>query len=120
MLAGTAFSGLALALPFARFPVIGAVDGFGADAWPALLPLAPAVLGAVLGDRTHGVRPLIGAISLVLACAGLLFAVIKVADAFLATRHVAGSSFGAGAPVLVAAVAAVVAGAALALRSPTA
>jgi len=120
VLAGTVFAVLALFLPFARFPVVGSVDGLGSDAWPALLPLVPAVVIALLGDWTQGSRPFTGTVALVLACGGLLFAVVKFADALLSVRDVVGASFGTGAPVLMVAVAAVVAGSALALRPPAA
>jgi len=119
VLAGTAFAGMALLLPFVRLPVLGAIDGIGADAWPALLPAVPAVAAAVFGDWSRGNGPLVGTTALVLACAGLLFAVVKLADALIAIRGVDGASFGAGSPVLVAAMATVVAGAGLSLRRST-
>lgn len=115
---GTVFALIGLALPFARFPVVGAVDGFGADAWPALLPLVPAVAGALLGDRTQGTRPLAGTLSLISACGGGVFAALKLSDALIAVRGVSGASLGAGPMVLLAAVMVVIGGAALALRSP--
>lgn len=117
VISGFGFAAIALALPFVTFPVIGAVGGLSADAWPALLPLAPAVATALLGDWARGSRPAIGAVSLLFACGGLVFSVVKLADAILAARHVAGASVGAGAPVLVAGTATVVIGAVLALRS---
>ena len=118
VLVGTAFAAIALSLPFVRFPVVGAVDGIGAAAWPALLPLIPAMAAAIFGDWSAGSRPLVGVTALLLACGGLLFAVLKLTDALIAARDLAGASFGAGAPVLVVGVAVAAVGAGLALRRP--
>jgi hypothetical protein len=49
VIGGTGFGVLAMLLPFASFPVVGAVDGISADAWPALLPLMIVVVISLTG-----------------------------------------------------------------------
>ncbi len=116
VIVGTAFALLALVLPFVTLPVIGSIDGFGSDAWPAVAALAPVVLLAVTGDWSRGSRPLAGTIALLLACGGLVFSVAKLTDAIVAARDATGGSLGPGAGVLVGGCAVAAAGAALALR----
>lgn len=97
---GAGFTGLALLFPFATFPVLGVLNGIDADAWPALLPLAPVVAVAVIGDWSRGLRPMAAFPVIVMACLAVLFAVLKLADAAVATRDIAGASLGAGNFVL--------------------
>jgi hypothetical protein len=116
VLTGTLFAVIALALPFASFPVIGAVDGIRADAWPVAAVLAPAALLAALGDWSRGSGPLAGGVALVGACAGLVFSIVKIADAVVSVRGIAGASVGPGGGVLALGTATVVTGSILALR----
>lgn len=118
VLVGAGFAALALVLPFVTLPVVGAVDGISGDAWPALIPIAPVMLDAALGDWSRGNSRSAAAVAIVLSCGGLLFAVRKLVDALDAVRGVEDGSLGPGAPVLVAALAVVVVGAALSLRRP--
>jgi len=119
VLAGTGFAAIALMLPFVTLPVVGAVDGWRADAWPTLVALAPATAAALLGHRTRGSGNVVGSVILVTACAALVFAAVKLADSVLSVRGVGGASIGAGAPTLVAGTVVVVAGTVLALRDPS-
>jgi hypothetical protein len=116
VIVGGAFALLALVLPFVTLPVIGSIDGFGGEAWPAVAALAPAVLLAAVGDWSHGSAPVPGGVALACACGGLVFAVTKLADAIVAARDAAGGALGPGAGVLVGGCAVAAAGAALALR----
>ncbi|MFH1329991.1 MAG: hypothetical protein ABIJ48_04975 [Actinomycetota bacterium] len=101
-LAGTAVAGLALFLPQVRFPVIGPVDGFDGAAWPVLLPIAPLVLFALLGDRPEGYRVPVAVLAVVLSSAALVFAVAKVVDAVAAAAAVEGGAVRAGPWVVLA------------------
>lgn len=114
ILTGVLAAGLALFLPQARFPTIGPADGFAADSWPVMLPLAPVAVLALVGDRAEGHRPVTAAAGLLLSCAALVFAVAKVIDAVLAVRPVAGATAGAGAWVVAAGAALAVLGSLLA------
>lgn len=114
ILAGVVLAGLALLLPQARFPTLGFVDGFAADTWPVMLPLAPVALLAVIGDRAEGHRPPVAAAGLLLSCAALVFAVAKVIDAVLAVRPMEGAAVGAGTWVVAAGAALAVLGSLLA------
>jgi hypothetical protein len=114
ILAGVLVAGLALFLPQARFPTIGPADGFAADTWPVILPLAPVALLAVIGDRAEGHRPLTATTGLLLSCAALVFALAKVIDAVLAVRPVEGAAVGAGAWAVAAGTASAVLGSLLA------
>jgi len=107
-LVGVAVAGLALFLPQARFPVVGPVDGFDGAAWPVMLPLAPLVLFALLGDRPEGYRAPLAVVAVLLSCAAVVFSVAKVVDAVAAAGAVEGGAVRAGPWV-------VLAGAALAL-----
>lgn len=118
VLVGAVFVALALVLPFVTLPVAGAVDGISGDAWPALIPIAPVVLNAALGDWSRGNSRLAATAAIVLSCSGLLFAVRKLVDALDAVRGLDEGTLGPGAPVLVAALSVVVVGAALSLRRP--
>lgn len=97
---GSAFAAVSLLFPFATLPVLGVLDGLEADAWPALIPLLPVVLVALIGDWGRGLRPgpAVGVIAA--ACLAVLFATAKLADAVLAVRAATGASMGAGAFVL--------------------
>ncbi len=95
-LAGVAVAGLALFLPQVHFPVIGPVDGFDGAAWPVMLPLAPLVLFALLGDRPEGHRLPIAVTTVLLSCSALVFAVAKAVDAVAAAAAVAGGAVRAG------------------------
>jgi hypothetical protein len=101
-LAGAAVAGLGLFLPQVRFPVIGPVDGFDGAAWPVMLPLAPLVLFALLGDRPEGHRVPVAVLALTLSCAALVFAVAKAMDAVTAAAAVAGGAVRAGPWVVLA------------------
>lgn len=99
-LVGAGFTVLSLPFPFVTLPALGAIDGIEAAAWPALLPLAPLVLAAVLGDRRRGLR-LFGVMAALLAAAGaVLYAALKLTDAVLAVRAASGGSLGSGGFVL--------------------
>lgn len=87
--------------PFATLPVLGILDGIDAAAWPVLIPLLPVVLVALIGDWDRGLRPTGAVMVIVAACLGVVFAVVKLADAILAVRSAAGGSLGAGGFVLV-------------------
>ena len=100
-LVGAGFCGLAMLFPFATLPVLGALDGVEAEAWPALLPLAPVVLAAAFGDWRRGLRPAAAIPLILLTCAAVLFAVVKLTDALVAVGDTAGASTGAGGFVLV-------------------
>jgi hypothetical protein len=91
-----AVAGLALFLPQAHFPVIGPVDGFDGAAWPVMLPLAPLVLFALVGDRPEGHRLPIAVTAVLLSCSALVFAVAKAVDAVAAAAAVAGGAVRAG------------------------
>lgn len=96
ILAGVLLAGLALFLPHARFPGIGAADGFTADTWPVMLALLPVALMAVLGDRGEGHRLPTAAVGLLLSSAALGFAVVKVVDAVAAVGPIEGAAVGVG------------------------
>ncbi len=87
--------------PFATLPVLGILNGIESAAWPALIPLLPVVLVALIGDWSRGLRPGAAVAVIVTACIGVVFAVVKLADAILAVRNAAGGSLGAGGFVLV-------------------
>lgn len=107
---GTGFGVLAMLLPFASFPVVGAVDGLAADAWPALLPLLLVVLLALAGRWDLGFDPFPGVLAVAACAASLIFSVLKITDAVVAVRDTAGASMGPGSFVLVAAVVVVTGG----------
>lgn len=99
-LVGAGFTVLSLPFPFATLPALGAIDGIEAAAWPALLPLAPLVLVAVIGDRRRGLRPL-GVVAVLLAAsAAVIYSAWKLTDAVLAVRAASGASLGSGGFVL--------------------
>ena len=99
---GTAFAAVSLLFPFVSFPVLGVVDGISADAWPALIPLLPVAIVAATGDWSVGPPPWVAVVLVLMACAAVLFAVVKAVDAALATQTVGEASVGAGPIVLVA------------------
>jgi hypothetical protein len=109
VLAGSGLAGAALFLTQVRFPVVGSVNGIDGDAWPVLIPLAPLLLLTLFGDRVEGYRPAAGLLGILFACAAVVFAAIKTADAVLAARS-AGGSVGAGPWLVLAATAVVVVG----------
>lgn len=99
-LVGAGFTALSLPFPFATLPALGAIDGIEAAAWPALLPLAPLVLVAVIGDRRRGLRP-VGVMAMLLAAsAAVIYSSWKLTDAVLAVRAASGASLGTGGFVL--------------------
>ena len=102
ILVGALLAGLALFLPQARFPGIGAADGFTADTWPVMLALLPVALMAVLGDQGEGHRLPAAAAGLILSCAALVFAVVKVIDAVTAVGPIEGAAVGVGTWVVAA------------------
>lgn len=87
--------------PFATLPVLGILNGIDAAAWPALIPLLPVVLAALIGDWDRGLRPSAAIAVIVAACLSVVFAAVKLADAILAVRNASGGSVGAGGFVLV-------------------
>lgn len=115
VLAGAVFGVLALFLPFARLPVLGAIDGIAADGWPAVAIAAPVVVKAAWGDWSRGNSPLIGIGLTLVGCLATVFAAVKLTDAIHAVRGLEGAALGPGAPLLVGAMALVAAGAALSL-----
>lgn len=115
VLVGIAFAGLAMLFPFATFPVVGTLDGLAADAWPALLPLIPVAVRALVGDWSETPRPLGAVIVVALACCALLFAIVKLTDALVAVRAVTGAAPGAGPIVLIGGTLVAVAGTVVAL-----
>lgn len=117
VIGGTGFGVLAMLLPFASFPVVGAVDGLAADAWPALIPLLLVVLITLVGRWDLGLDPLPGFVAVTACAASLVFAVVKITDALLAVRATAGASMGPGSFVLAAAILAVTGGATAGLLS---
>ena len=119
VLGGTGFAVISMLLPFASFPIVGAVDGVSADAWPALLPLVLVVILTLRGRWDHGLEPIAGVTAVVAASASLVFALVKVADALVAVRETPGATMGPGAFVLSAATAVTVAGTAAAALART-
>lgn len=111
VLGGTAFAVAAMLLPFASFPVVGPVDGIGADAWPALIPLILVTLLALTGrwNRSWGAGAAV--FGTTAALASLIFTMVKVADAVMAARSTEGATFGPGSVVLGMAVTVATAGA---------
>jgi len=114
VLAGSGLAGAALFLTQVRFPVLGSVNGIDGDAWPVLIPLVPLLLLTLVGDRAESYRPALGMVSLALACAAVVFAAVKTADAVLAARAADGT-VGAGPWVLLVATVAMVTGTVLGL-----
>jgi hypothetical protein len=104
IIAGVALAGAALALPFVRFPTVGSVNGFQGDAWPVLLPLAPVLLLAVVGETRRSIRTATHLGAILLSCLALVFAVAKLADAVEASRMIEDASTGAGSWALPGAV----------------
>ncbi len=116
-LVGSGFAALALLLPFASFPVLGSIDGIGATAWPALLPLAAVGVVAVNGSRHQGLGT-IGVIAVVVAtAAAVLYAAVKLVDAVLAVRATSGATLGSGGFVLLGGTLFTLVGAAAAVRA---
>lgn len=101
-LAGVVVAGLALLLPQVSFPSAGIVDGFRGAAWPVLIPLAPLVLFALLGDRVEGYRLPVAVLAVLLACTAVVFAVAKAVDAATAAGAVDGAAVRAGPWVVLA------------------
>jgi len=117
--AGTLLAGLSLLLTFASFPVIGPIDGIDGDAWPAVLPLLPVFALSVFGDRTLGHRPQVGVPALALACAAVVFAAAKAADASRAVGAAGeGAAVGLGTWALLLSCGVVAAGEVVALLLP--
>jgi hypothetical protein len=112
VIGGTGFGVLAMLLPFASFPVVGAVDGISADAWPTLLPLMVVLIISLTGRWNEGLGAVAGVAAVLAAGSSLLFSVVKVTDAVTAVRDTAGASLGPGPLVLLAAVVVVLGGAA--------
>ena len=112
VIGGTAFGVLSMLLPFASFPVVGAVDGISADAWPALLPLMVVVVVALTGRWDEGLGWSAGLLAVVAGGVALVFSVVKLTDAVQAVRDAAGASIGPGSYVLIGAVVVVLGGAA--------
>ena len=119
VVAGSVTAAVALLFPFVSFPVIGPVDGFDGDAWPAVALLAPAMAAAVLGDRRVAHRIPVG-IPMLLLCAGaVVFAAAKAADAVSAVRAAGGdAALGVGPWVLLIGTVAAAIGEVLALLLP--
>lgn len=119
VLAGVLVTGLAVLLPFASLPVVGTLDGVDADGWPVLIPVAPVMLAALVGDRTLGHRARSGIPALIAACVALVFAAAKAADAVGAVRDAGeGASLGVGPWVMLAGTLILVAGEVLAMALP--
>jgi hypothetical protein len=112
VIGGTGFGVLAMLLPFASFPVVGAVDGISADAWPALLPLMIVVVISLTGRWDAGLEGPTGVVAVLSAALALVFSVVKLTDAAIAVRDAAGASVGPGPYVLIAAVVVVLGGSA--------
>jgi len=113
VIGGTGFGVLAMLLPFASFPVVGAVDGISADAWPALLPLMIVVVLSLTGRWDEGFGGTTGTIAVLASAAALVFSVVKLTDAVIAVRETAGAAVGPGGYVLIASVTVVTVGAAI-------
>lgn len=96
LLVGTLLTALAILLPFADLPTVGAINGIDADAWPALIPLGSALVVFLIGDRVERPATAITAIAILLTVAGLNFSAIKLLDAHRAVSD-AGGSVGIGA-----------------------
>lgn len=112
VLAGVSFAVISILLPFASFPVVGSVDGLSADAWPALLPLIPLSLIAIIGRWDLGFDPIAGLTAVVLSALSLAFSLVKIADAVVSVRETSGATLGPGAWVLAISVGMATAGAA--------
>jgi hypothetical protein len=104
-------------LPFASFPIVGAVDGLSADAWPALLPLIPVALLTLLGRWDLSYSPGMGISAVALSGMALAFAITKIADAVVAVRSAPGATLGPGSWILAIASVVVTAGAAYGVLS---
>jgi hypothetical protein len=114
IITGVVVTGLALFLPQARFPIIGTADGFAADTWPLMLPLVSVAVLALVGDRGEGHRVPAATVGLLLSCAALAFAVVKVIDAVAAVGPIEGAAVGVGTWVVAAGAALAVVGSLLA------
>lgn len=97
---GVMVAGASLALPFATLPD-GTATGIDADAWPAMLLLAPVMLMAVAGDRGDAPPAAAVVAAAVLSAGAVGFAMIKLTDAWTAAADTAGS-VGPGGWVLAA------------------
>ena len=67
-----------------------------------MLALLPVALMAVLGDRGEGHRLPAATAGLILSCAALVFAVVKVIDAVAAVGPIEGAAVGVGIWVVAA------------------
>lgn len=100
VLAGSAIGVVSMLLPFASFPVIGPVNGVSADAWPALLPLIVALLFSATGRWSNGLDAGPGLVAVIAGATALVFSIVKLGDAVIATRGTAGAALGPGGFVL--------------------
>jgi hypothetical protein len=86
ILAGSGVALVALFLPFLGAPLLGTVDGFEGDAWPAAALLAVPALAAVAGDRAEGFRRWVAVATIAVTDIAVVFAVFKLVDAYRAAR----------------------------------
>jgi hypothetical protein len=99
ILIGALAATAALWLPYVELEGLGAMNGFEADAWPAVALLTPAVLIAVIGDRRESPGTAATAAAVVVGLAALGFGIVKLIDAATAASD-AGGSPGPGAWVV--------------------
>ena len=102
MLAGSALALVSLPLPHIRLPVVGSVNGFDGDSWPAAVVLLVLAALAVTGDRGEGFGVARALAAVALAGIAVVFTSFKLADALEAVEEA--GSVGIGMWVLVAAV----------------
>ena len=87
---------VALPLPLVDLPVLGTINGFDGDGWPAAAVLVVPVVMALLGDRAEGFSGLGALIAVTASASGVVFAVFKLIDASDAIDTAGDGSFGFG------------------------
>lgn len=115
ILVGAAVAGLALFLPFVDLPVVGTINGFDGDGWPATALLAVPALMALVGDRAEGFSGTAALVAVAVSALAVLFAVFKLIDANDAISAAGAGSLGAGVWILLIATLVTLAGSVMSL-----
>ena len=106
LLLGTLLAALVILLPVAALPTLGTINGIDGNAWPVLIPLGPALVLFLVGDRVERPAAAITVVVILLAAAGLGFSIVKLLDAHRAVSDAGGTmAIGAWLLPLTAAVA---------------